>query len=68
MSREPPRAGFLRPGRVTLGAHFGRLNGNPQSARGSSLKTISIVAATNGRTQGLHYQALAVDPFVPLRR
>ena len=66
MSRGPPRAGILGPGRVTLGAHFGRLNGNPESARGSLLKTKSIIAATNARTQSLHDQALAVDPFLPL--
>ena len=45
MSRGPARAGFLGPGRITLGAHFGRVDGNRQSALGSLLllKTNSIV-------------------------
>ena len=48
MSRGPARAGFLGPGRITLGAHFGRVVGDPQLARGSLLDTNSIVGCPNG--------------------
>ena len=30
MSQGPARAGCLRPGRLTLGAHFGRVDGDQQ--------------------------------------
>ena len=43
MSRGPAKAGFLGPARITLGAHFGRVVGDPQSARGSLLNTDSLV-------------------------
>ena len=43
MSQGPAGAGFFGPGRFTLGAHFGRVNGDPQLARGSLLKTTPIV-------------------------
>ena len=36
---EPARAGFLGPGRITLGAHFGGVNEDRRSARCSLLKT-----------------------------
>ena len=52
MSRGPARAGFLGPGRITLGAHFGRVDGDSQSARGSLLKTAPKVSP-NG-CQSLH--------------
>ena len=38
MDQGPARAGFLVPGRITLGTHFGRVDGDPQSARGPLLK------------------------------
>ena len=44
MSRGPARAGFLGPGRITLGAHFGGVVRDQQSARGLLLKTTPIVA------------------------
>ena len=34
----------MGPGRITLGAHFGRVDGDPQSARGPLLKTTPIVS------------------------
>lgn len=37
MSRGPARDGFLGLGRITLGAHCGRVVGGPQSACGSLL-------------------------------
>ena len=37
------RAGFLVPGRINLGAHFGGLMGDRRSARCSLLKTTPIV-------------------------
>ena len=46
MSQGPARAGFLGPGRITLGAHFRREDGDPQSARGSLLRTTPIVVHT----------------------
>ena len=39
MSQGPARAGFLGPGRIALRAHYGRVDRDPQSARGSLLKT-----------------------------
>ena len=42
----PARAGFLEPGDDPLGASFGGLDGDPQSARGS-LKTNPIVIVFN---------------------
>ena len=42
MSQGPARS-CLGPGRVTLGAHFGRVDGDQQPSRGSLLKTNSIV-------------------------
>ena len=43
MGQGPARAGFLGPRRITLGAHFGKVVADPQSALGSLFKTISIV-------------------------
>ena len=39
------RAGFFGAGRITLGAHFGGVVGDPQSARGPLLKTKSMVCS-----------------------
>ena len=47
MSQGSARAGFFAPGRITLGAHYGRVarvDRDPQSARGSLLKTNSKVS------------------------
>ena len=44
MGLGPARASILGPGRTTLGDRFGRVDGDSQSARGSLLKTNSIVA------------------------
>ena len=41
---DPARAGFLEPGRITLGAHFGGVDGDRRSARCSLLKTTPIVS------------------------
>ena len=43
MDRGPARAGFLGPGRIILGAHFGRVDGDPLSAHGPLSKTIPKV-------------------------
>ena len=46
-----PRAGFLRPGGGPLGASFRGLDGDPQSARGSLLKTTPIVRSEVGASR-----------------
>ena len=47
MGQGPARAGFLGPGRNTLGAYFGRVDRDPQLARGSLSKTNSIVSRSD---------------------
>ena len=48
MDRGPARAGFLGPGRITLG---GEVAADPQSARGPLLKTTPIVASSSTPTE-----------------
>ena len=53
MSQGPARAGFLGPGRTTLGAYYGRVDKDPQSARGSLLNTtpkVSFLSSSHAKT------------------
>ena len=59
-SQGPARAGFLGPGRITLGAHFGRVDRDPQLARGLLLKSNSKVLWF-GRRAAMYFYKIDVQ-------